>query len=245
MRNRWEPVLRGRRFGCLGWSEMKRGTAGVAMAILIGLVASGGAIAQDYRTPPSSYQDDPYGYTRVPTYRPREDNLPRYDRGTRLVSGLITGSTGAFGRTLKVRLDNGEERTIYAPRNVAVRRYARPVSVHELRRGEPVRIRIERYTTEGDLVGLRIDAFEVARRLDRPAAAREATIRGTVSSIDSQGNVLRIDVDGRRVIVRVNRAEIRASRGRIALRDLENGDFVIVEGRRDGDEVFAISVTVR
>lgn len=245
---------------------MKLPTALVAMAALLGLLAAGTAVAQDYgsetgsarparpsgasveptdRTQPSSYPDDPYGYTRVPAYRQREDTAPRYDRTTRLVSGRIIASTGAFGRTLKVLLDNGEERSVYAPRNVAVRRYTRPISVHELRRDESVRIRLDRYTPEGDLVGSRIDVFEGASRLDRAVAGREITIRGTVSSIDSQGNILRIDVDGRRVIVRVNRAEIRTSRGRIVLRDLQNGDSVTVEGRRDGDEVFAISVVVR
>ncbi|HEY3412307.1 MAG TPA: hypothetical protein VGM51_04510 [Armatimonadota bacterium] len=239
---------------------MKPGPLRVAIAALVGLVSAGGAIAQDYRSetdgarpprepayrsPSRSYDDDPYGYTRVPTYRQGDDNAPLYDRGTRLVSGRITESTGAFGRTLKVLLDNGEERSVYAPRNVAVRRYGRPISVHELRRDELVRIRLERYSIEGDLTGLRIDVLEGAGRLDRAPAGRQVTVRGRVNSIDSRGSILRIDVDGRRVIVRVNRAEIRTSRGLIVLRDLENGDYVIVEGRRDGDDIFAASVTVR
>jgi hypothetical protein len=234
---------------------VKRATLCVVMTVMGVLGVASGVTAQDdraetgrtpaYRPTTPSYDDDPYGYTRVPTYRQREETLPRYDRSTRLVAGRITGSTGAFGRTLRVRLDNGEERSIYAPRNVVARRYARPVSIHELRTGESVRIRIDRYSPEGDLLGLRIDAFEGASRLDRTTSVRTVTVRGTVSSIDSRGNILRIDVDGHRVIVRVNQAQIRASRGVIVLRDLENGDFVTVEGSRDGDEVIAVSVTVR
>jgi hypothetical protein len=194
-------------------------------------------------------EEDPYGYDHAPSYRPGRSTIPRYDRRTRDVSGRITGTTGAFGRKLRVLLDNGEERSIEALRSIAVRRYSRAISVHELRRGEEVRIRLDRYLPEGTLVAVRIEAFEGASRVPRDtttnAYGRETTIRGSVKTIDSRGHILRLDVDYKRVIVHTDRADIRDERGSMTLRDLQSGDLVTVEGRRDGDDVYAVRVSVR
>jgi hypothetical protein len=220
---------------------------------LMALLAAPAAAQADWQDGDTSSvrrnrDDDPYGYDRTPSYRKGRSTAPRYDRRTRDVSGLVTSTTGAFGRKFGVRLDNGEERSIEARRNIAVRRYNRPISVHELRRGEEVRIRLDRYFPEGTLVALRIEAFEGASRAPRDnsdAYGRETTIRGSVNSIDSRAHILRLDADRRRVIVHTDRAEIRDDRGPVSLRDLQSGDLVTVEGRRDADEVYATRVTVR
>jgi hypothetical protein len=195
--------------------------------------------------PSHKNEDDPYGYASVPTYREARDAVPHYDADTRFVSGRITGTTGAYGRQLHVRLDNGDDRTVEAPRNVVVRRNTRPLSVHELRRNEAVRIRLVTYSRTGDLVAQQIDAYEGASLSPRTEAGRQTTVHGSVSSIDSQANILRIDFGRRRLIVHTEHAAIRKAAESIGLRDLQNGDTVVVDGRRDGDEVFALSVVVQ
>lgn len=190
-------------------------------------------------------EDDPYGYTAVPGYRGGPDAASHYDAETRLVSGRITGTTGAFGRKLHVRLDTGEVRTVEGPRDVIVRRNSRPISIHELRRDEAVHIRLTRYLANGDLVAERIEAYDGASPLSRSEPDRPATVRGNVSSIDSALSVLRIDSGRRRIIIHTEHALVRNSEGSVGLRDLQNGDPVVVEGRRDGNDVFALTVTVQ
>lgn len=226
------------------------GIAPVASAQLLGLKPPDGRRAQIVRStlaslPAGRNDDDPYGYSSIPPYGRGTDTPTRYDSQSHFVSGRITGGTGAFGRKLHVRLDDAEDRTIEAPRNVLVRRNARPISVHELRRGEAVRIRVARYSPEGDLVAVRIEVYEGASRTPRAEAGRETTVQGNVSSIDSHANILRIDSGGKRIIVHTEHAVIRNAEGAIGLRDLQNTDTVMVDGRRVADEVFAQSVVVQ
>jgi hypothetical protein len=73
----------------------------------------------------------------------------------------------------------------------------------------------------------------------------DSRVWGTVSSIDSSAGILRINADGRRLTVYTDRADLRDEMGGLRLRDLETGDRVLVEGRRDGDRITATRVTVQ
>jgi len=232
---------------------------------------------------PVGRDDDPYGYDRgrydgrVPSSRPgsrNDDNWyrrtdARYNRNTREVTGVVTSTTNAFSRELKVRLDNGQNRTIDVPRDARVRRLGDDVSVHEVRKDDVVRVQIERYESSGDLRARRVEVISSYsddrrwddrwddqwdnrrddRRDDRydrdPYYGDTTRVSGRVSSIDSRENILRVDVNGRRAIVYTDRADLRDRDGGIRLRDLQTGDRVTIEGRRDGDRIYATRVTLQ
>jgi hypothetical protein len=207
-----------------------------------------------------SRYDDPYGYTRGPGWRPGSTGSVRYGNSSRNVAGVVTRDTGVFDRDIRVRLDNGEERTIDVPKDIRVLRSGRTISVHDIQKGDYVRVQLERYRPDGDLDARRVEVIGQAyddyydrrddnRRNDRRddnwdnAYDRDET-HGTVSSIDSRNGILRIRVNGRTVDVDVRRSDIRDSRGAMSLRDLQYGDRVTVYGRRNGDDIRATRVTV-
>lgn len=204
----------------------------------------------------SRYEDDPYGYTRGPAWRPGQDNA-RYGSRTREVSGVVTRDTGVFDRKIRVRLDDGRERTIDVPKDVRVVRDGRSISVHDVKRGDYVRVKLRRYRSDGDLEPSRVDVlghYSDRRNRDdryddrwedgRPGNSYRDETRGSVDSIDSRAGILRIRVDRRTLKVDVRDADIGDSRGSMPLRDLQYGDFVTVYGRRDGDTIRATRVIV-
>jgi hypothetical protein len=193
-------------------------------------------------------ENDPYGYGSASGRRPVPGDSTRYNNRTRDVSGIVTKDTGAFDRRIRVRLDNGRERTVDVPKDVAIRRDGRTISVHDIKKDDQVRIRLDRFSDDGNLEARRLDV--VGRVQDRWNDDRDGgrdayrETRGTVSSIDSRNGILRIRVDGRTVNVDVRRADIRDNRGALPLRDLQYGDRVTVYGTRDRDDIQATRVTV-
>lgn len=208
-----------------------------------------------------SRYDDPYGYTRGPSWRPGQGDI-RYDSRTREVSGVVTRDTSVFDRKIRVRLDDGQERTFKVPKDARVMRDGRSISIHDVKKDDYVRVRVDRYRSDGDLTPIRVDVlgryddrwndgrwnddrWDEGRRdngWDRDTSRNET--RGSVVNIDSRNGILRIDVNGRTLRTDVRRAEIRDSRGSMPLRDLQRGDRVTVYGRRDGDTIQATRVVV-
>lgn len=172
----------------------------------------------------------------------------RYDRNTREVIGVVTSTSSMFDRDIKVRLDNGQTRTIDVPRDIPIRRGGQTISVHRISRDEVVRIQIERYATSGDLRARRIDVLGRGGQgivIDRGGGVFGSTrVRGRVSNIDTRLEQMGLDADGRRLIVHADRARISDGGRTRTLRNLKNGDRVTVEGRRDGDRLYATRITV-
>lgn len=210
------------------------------------------------------YDDDPYGYSRGPAWRPGKGDV-RYNSRTREVSGFVTRDTGVFDRKIRIRLDDGRDRTLDVPKDARVLRNGRAISIHDVKKDDYVRARLERYRDDGDLEPVRVEVLgrydgrgdddwrdgdwrdddrrdddRRDNRWDRDMPRDET--RGSVDSIDSRNGVLRIRVNGRVVRADVRGAEIRDRRGSMSLRDLQDGDRVTVYGRRDGDTIRATRV---
>jgi hypothetical protein len=202
----------------------------------------------------SRYDDDPYGYSRAPGYRTGRADA-NYNSRTKEVTGVVTSDTGPFDRSIKVRLDDGRQRTIDVPKKVTIRRDSRNVSVHDLKEGDVVRVKIDRFRNDGSLEARRVDVLQRAddRYYDDSRGGRgdawnnsydHNVTEGTVSSIDSRNGILRIRFNGRIMDVDVRNSDIRDDRGSMSLRDLQNGDRVTVTGTRNGDTIRASRVTV-
>lgn len=245
--------------------EASRDRPANAAALAFGAAVAYGQHEKERRTErfapyPVAYRDqDPYGYDRgEPIARPgsRENDFlfrrdgARYTSSTREVTGVVTATAGVFSRELRVRLDNGETRAIEVPRDARVRRWGDPVSVHEIRRDDVVRVAIDRYTTRGTLRARRVDVLQGfdspgrwGNRSD-PDRRGVSFFTGRVLSIDSREGILRVDADGRRYTVATDRAILRDRRGAITLRDLQKGNRVIIEGRLNGSRIEATRVTL-
>jgi hypothetical protein len=225
-----------------------------------------GRYSDDYRgAGDSRYDSDPYGYSRAPGYTTGRADA-NYNSRTKEVTGEVTSDTGAFDRSIKVRLDDGRQRTIDVPKKVTIRRDSRNVSVHDLKKGDVVRVKIDRFRTDGSLEARRVDVLQRADdRYDNDSRNNDDyynrsrdngrndswnnsydrnVTEGTVSSIDSRNGILRIRVNGRTLDVDVRNSDIRDDRGSMSLRDLQNGDRVTVTGPRNGDTIRASRVTV-
>lgn len=167
----------------------------------------------------------------------------RYNSRTRQVSGVVTSTPGPFKRELKARLDNGQTRTISVPREARVRRDGRDISVHDVRKDDIVRVEIDRFTNSGTLKAHRLDVL--GRGGWSSPAVRDVRLQGSVADVNARDATLRLNADGRRLTVYTDRADIVDRGRRLDLRDLRKGERVTVEGRRDGDRIFATRISTR
>jgi hypothetical protein len=160
-------------------------------------------------------------------------NIGGPDPGTALfdtvLTGIVSRSTGLLDRTLVVRSPLGDVR-LEIPRGADVRVSGYPASVHEIRRGDQVRA-TGRWSG-GVFVVRQISALQTHQW--------EET--GRIIRID--GNILVIRVGTAEYSVYARHADIRRDGRRISIRDLRSGDYIVVQGERRDNVIYAERIDV-
>jgi hypothetical protein len=160
------------------------------------------------------------------------------------LSGIITDDAGSTERDLRVEV-RGERYTVEVPKGTRVSRDGRPISVHELREGD--RIRIQGDWRDRDRIRAeRVEAFSDRYGGDRYDDLRlSRSYRGTMERLDRGEQTFRIrtrngtfDVDARDADVVDNGRSRRFS-------DLREGDDVRIYVSRERGRTLIATRIVR
>lgn len=155
------------------------------------------------------------------------DSRPGSGRSSILI-GEVTRNTTLWDRNIKVKSPLGE-RTVKVPQNVDITRDGRGVSIHDINKGEIVRV-LGRWS--GDtMIANQVDVIG-----DRDY---QDDYFGKIEKIDYNDREFRIKVRDRNYYIIARDADIFDNDRRISFRDLKNGQSVWITGDLRGDTIYA------
>lgn len=175
-----------------------------------------------------------------------QDSRQGSDHRGRSITARVIDDAGMFSRSLKVAPTTyGEQQNTYevqVPKDAAITRNGRGVSVHEIRTGDI--ITAEGRWDDGKFVASRIEANEYGSRRNDDSARRLQSITGRIRRINSGQRQITVITDAGDVTIYADRARVSGDRDVRRFEDLRRGDTVQVQGRASGRYIDAERIEV-
>jgi hypothetical protein len=199
-----------------------------------------------------------YAYKQYQDAAKKEKRQQRYEArryggassNSRLVfTGRITKDTNYTSRRLIVT-SNGVERRLYVPGDTPIFQAGASASVHDLMKGDIVRISaVRRSPTEWTVkridvtssAGIRRSSLDDPRLSDRSFTTKDYSGTGIVRGIDEDNRSFDIQVGNN---IRTIYTDNSTFHGFRSVTELREGDRVRVHGGLDGRDVFAADVSL-